>query len=210
MKSLFVLSFLIIPIVLVSQEISKPREIYFQTSGLYLLNSGLEYKIGLSEKYYLRATVNNVNAYFNSRNSSSTTAYPYTQNGGSINTSIGVEKRKSISERLKLISGVNILFGAGYYESVWNDPNFSPSEQKSYSINFNPGISLHGGVLIYVSDHITIGATYEPRVYYNISKSVSPIPGGGKSTTTYTGLSAGLSPDMLRLLVGFRWSKLKD
>ena len=81
MKSLFVLSFLIIPIVLVSQEISKPREIYFQTSGLYLLNSGLEYKIGLSEKYYLRATVNNVNAYFNSRISSSTTAYPYTQNG---------------------------------------------------------------------------------------------------------------------------------
>lgn len=155
----------------------RAKEFLITTTSLISGDYGLQYKVKVFKKSFLRLGLAYVYDDYRSDIPKVSTSYATKNSGSGFSITSGLEKRKVISEVFEFSYGLNLVISGGWAKTRTENPNISSAVQitnKSYFIS--PGIGFDLGAIMKIHQNFYFGAEIMPQILYsyqNESKSSS-------------------------------------
>jgi len=171
-----------------SAETGKSREIWLTTTSLSG-SIGFQYKCGLNDNTFLRFSM--LDLGLNQTNSlpPNTNQYPVHRWDGNTQLQVGIEKRKSVTEKTSLVYGLDLVERFAFQRSTYDNPNLTEAERTFLNYTNRAGVGIPLGVLVHLKGRLFFAAELEPAVlhYYSIT---------GKQQDTYDDKDTGVNINM--------------
>ena len=174
--------------------VTKVREFGVNLSGTQF---GIRYKGG-NESTLFRVTLSSLlanNNWYKTESGKSTVS-----NHG-VGLNFGFEKRKSMSEKINLYIGSDILTSI-----VTGKNEFEPSNYSTSSLTLSTGIGMVLGVNFSITDRVSVSTEVVPSVRYSYSKTKNH-SNLGDSESTNKILDYGLPTGGLNITLSFNLNK---
>jgi hypothetical protein len=185
-KSLLIFTLLLITMTgytqVSSDSTKRTKEFLITTTSLTSGNYGLQYKINVFKKSFIRLGLAYVYDEYRSDKPQVVTSYPTKNYGSGFSLTSGLEKRKVISESFEFSYGLNLILSAGWAKTKTENPNISSSARitnKSYFIA--PGIGINLGAIMKIHQNFYLGAEIIPQIIYNYQDDSGSSSGGLKT-----------------------------
>jgi len=182
------------------------KEVYLSGNILTFSNFGLQYKTELKNNTFFRFGVASLYPSFTKNNTGSSSQY----NSSSFNLSggldLGLEKRYSITEKLSAFYGINLYSGTAFIRNTTDNPTLTLELRHEDSFITNSGFGFDSGLILRLSDGISISAEIIPRllIFYETHQNVVATH---KETEKNTGASFNINSNSLRVSFIYNWTK---
>ena len=130
-------------------------------------NFGLTYRFGTIKSMW---RINAMSLSGNTRNETQDSLQIDGSNIG-LGIRIGKEFHKSLTEKLELRYGADLMFDLYYNKSDFDDQSLADSDLENSSLNTNQGISFVLGFNYIINDHFILGVEVNPNISYMYSKA---------------------------------------
>lgn len=158
------------------------KEFLITTTSLTSGNYGLQYKVKLFKKSYLRLGVGYIFDDYRSDDPKVPTTYPTKSYSAGFSFTSGLERRKIISESFEFSYGLNLIISCSWAKTRTENPNISSSlrdTNKSYFIS--PGIGVDLGAIMKIHQNFYLGAEMMPQILYAYQDESGSSSGGFKT-----------------------------
>lgn len=191
----------------------KGDEIYTTINSLKDFDFGFAYKLGLSEKLYLRFDV--INAKYSSSTSDNTIlnfeagpSLDITKNKNKdFAVGIGIENRVDYNSRLEFLFGISALGGYKTQVAEYFDADLETTTLLN-SKNTNYGAGLNLGVIMHLSNNFYLAGELLPKYLISNQKTqYLNFPGHSERDVTTKGQEFDFSLKDIRLSLVYRFRK---
>jgi hypothetical protein len=185
---------------------TRSREIYLSGNILTFSDFGLQYKSELQNNTWFRIGLASLNPYYHQENPGSSGAYDHSFFNISGSFDLGLEKRRSINEKLIAFYGINLYSSVNFNRNKTEDPALPLGLRYVDTYNFSSGFGFNSGLILNLSDNFAISAEIKPRLLINYSSS-QYVTGTYKTTDTSMGGSFSFNSSSVSISFIYRWSK---
>jgi hypothetical protein len=210
MKKICIYSFLI---VLISSNIlaqdpadTRSKEIYLSGNLLTFSDFGLQYKKELKNNTYFRIGFASLNPGYTRNNPGSSNMFDRSFLIISGSFDLGLEKRKSINEKLTAFGGINLYSSISFGRNKTENPNLPRELRYADSFAINSGLGFNSGLILKLLDNFSISAEITPRLLVNYSSNQNVV-GTNKIKDTSTGGSFNFDSSSVRVSFIYNWTK---
>ncbi len=146
--------------------LNKKRELYLSTSGLGDRSLEFQYKMGISNNWFIRFNLLDI-FYSSHRHVPTQSGVSHIQfRHYSIDFSAGVEKRSIVNEKLTAFYGLSAISYNSLNASNIDDPTLSERQRGSESYDINPGLGFHAGFLYSLTENFYLSAELSPEFIF--------------------------------------------
>jgi hypothetical protein len=145
----------------------RTKEFLITTTSLTSGNYGLQYKVKVFRKAFLRLGLAYVYDDYLSDNPQVSTSFPTKNYGSGFSLTSGLEKRKVISEFFEFSYGLNLIMSGGWTKLRTGNPNIAESLRDTKSYFISPGIGVDLGVIMKIHQNFYLGAEIIPQFLYS-------------------------------------------
>jgi hypothetical protein len=161
----------------------RTKEFLITTTSLTSGNYGLQYKVKVFRKAFLRLGLAYVYDDYRSDKPQVATSYPTKNNSYGFSFTSGLEKRKVISDFFEFSYGLNLIMAGGWNKSRTENPNIAESLRDTKSYFISPGISVDLGAIMKIHQNFYLGAEIMPQLLYSYQDNSGNSNGGLKTHT---------------------------
>jgi len=183
---------------------AKTKELYLTSQSLSMNNCGIQFKIGLNDKLFLRLGL--LELRVKQSNTIPPTANTFTthvfDSKGQIQ--IGLEKRQSVWDNSYIFYGFDLIEQTSFSRTKIDNPAISEKMRKTDNISFETGIGIVLGYMINLKDNFYVSTEIEPEFLYLYSTSENALD---KSKTKRTGIDFKLDTKVIKISIIYRWNK---
>jgi len=187
--------------------LSNKREIYISSSAISAGNFGIQYKSGLNENTLIRLALISINTGFESFTPAVTNEFrtsDFDMNGG---FEVGLEKRFSSSEKLKIFYGIDLICNSGYGKNISSNPNLPEDLRALDDFYIYPGLGFKSGVILNIKNDFFISAELSPHILYKYNSHERIVNSELRKDRT-TGFDLNLNNESIRISLIYRWAKM--
>ena len=148
------------------------NEISVSTSNLNFDNLSLKYAKSISKDLWFKVGVINLEGNFH-KNMPSVGSFNSTNsqfNGGLL---IGIDKQKSITNKLEFICGLNVQMIYNYTNYTTENPAVPLSQRDNKVFKYSPGVSCGLGFFYIINPSMLLGFEVNPSISYSFINSES-------------------------------------
>ena len=148
------------------QNTSKSRiqEFYLTVADFSPFSIHLKYKRQIGSRTFLRIGLTNLSVFKQRQEHSNSTEFPFESSGYSAGAQIGIEFRKSLSNKFSVFHGPNLRYMYSNSTSRLFDPSLSPNNQKNVSTRHLGSIPYSIGILFNITPNILISGEINPAI----------------------------------------------
>jgi len=150
----------------------KKNEVSVSTNNLEFSNLSLKYSRLISDNVWLKVGLINL-GYDLYKYDPRKGSFRYTDTKINAGLLIGIEKQRSLSDRLKLTAGLNAQMIYNYSNHKTEDPTVPVGERANEVFKYTPGIGLGLGLFYQIDQNFLLGVELNPSVNYFFEKSNS-------------------------------------
>lgn len=176
----------------------KRREFYISTNNLTSLNQSIEYKSQFRENRYWRFTLGSLRYNWMADRPTQMNSFPTSHSQSALSMTVGLEKRRTISDHITFYRGVNLLINPRISNTKTENPSVPFDQRRITTLDIGTGLTAHFGLLTEFKERFVVGIHYEPRVGLGIQD--------GNSGLRYNAF-ANFGPSQMRVLLGMKWNK---
>ena len=183
------------------------KEIYISSSAISTGNFGLQYKSGINESTFFRLALLSINTGFESFTPVVTNQFSSSDfeiNGG---LEVGLEKRSSITEKMKIFYGIDLICNSGYRRNRSDSPNLPEDLRALDDLYIYPGLGFKSGVILNIKNDFFISAELSPQILYKYY-SHERITNSELRKERTTGFDLNLNNESVRISLIYRWTKI--
>ncbi len=187
-KPFLILAFLILTMNVHAQvscdSAKRTKEFLITTTSLTSGNYGLQYKVKVFRKAFLRLGLAYVYNDYHSDKPQVVTSYPTKNNSSGFSITSGLEKRKVIAEFFEFSYGLNLIMSGGWNKLRTENPNIAEPLRVNKSYFISPGIGIDLGAIMKIHQNFYLGAEIMPQFLYSYQDN-SGNSNGGLITHTF-------------------------
>ncbi len=204
---LFVLTFLFILITssfCQNQTDAKTKELYLTSQSLSMNNCGIQFKMGLNDKLFLRLGLLELKIKQSNMVPPTPSTFPTHLFESRGQLQMGLEKRHAISDNSYIFYGFDLIEQISFSRTKIDNPALSEEMKKTDNILFETGIGIALGYMIRLKDHFYVATEIEPEFLYSYASSENSID---KAKTKRTGFDFEMDTHVIKISLVYKWDK---
>ncbi len=205
MRNLILLFTFIVSVSEISSQEVKPKfnEIDLSINSITNLDFGIDYKTSFNSNTLLRLELFNFDFKTTENDPANPSLFKTNHNNLQSNIGIGIEKRKTLSDKLNFYTGIDILLNVYWDRLKTDNPFLSENLRTVDALSLNPGLGFKTGLHYKLNNDLSIGFSFSPHVYFRYLQVGTSFDSKEKEKEG----NININLDEISLSIIYRWNK---